>query len=373
MSEFDAGKLELIQNFEGVTTKELAARSGLPERRISDMRRGLTEFRESDVEAICYATGFPKTFFLLKESTLSASSLTFRRPSRMRTGDVKRVASEFSMLSDSAKRLLEMCKMSQKADWIDEIAPNGTPDGDDIERIAVETRAQMSIPDTGPVRNVMWAFEGCGIVIAPLKTSCTEMEVSAEGVSCPLDSSIPVIAYLKNRRSGDGIRFTVSHEAGHLILQRKRIPSTKKMMEEEAHRFAGAFLFPIKDAKAVLAPNMNLKDYAEVKAGWGISISALITRAARLGVIDRDRQRSLMIQMSARHWNKNEPVEVKQENPIFFKQMIGSNFGHIISPTEVSVSSLAVSQFLGRPFPLINIWADGLKQKDDDESIPMWE
>ena len=117
------------------------------------------------------------------------------------------------------------------------------------------------------------------------------MEGSAEGISHPSGMTRPIVAYTKKRRSGDGIRFTIAHEAGHLILQRKRMPATKKMREEEAHRFAGAFLLPLKDAKTVLNPKMELRDFVEIKAGWGIAISALITREARMGIIDRERQR----------------------------------------------------------------------------------
>lgn len=364
MNEFDASKVGLLQQFEGMTAKELAARSGISERRLGAIKDGSSEFREEDVEAICCATGFPKTFFLIRETAIPATVLTFRKPSRMRAKDIKKVSAEFSMLESTATRLMDMCGISDRSNWVDTVAPYDTPDGDDIERIAVKTRSCLGIPDSGPVGNVMWALEKGGFAIATLKTSCEEMEDSVEGISHPSGTTKPVMAYTRKRRSGDGIRFTIAHEAGHLVLQRKRIPATKKMREEEAHRFAGAFLLPPKDAKAVLNPKMELRDLVEIKAGWGIAISALITRAARMGIIDRERQRSLMMQMSARHWRKREPVDVPAEQPVLFKQMLGSNFGKVISPTEVSVSPTAAVEFLGRPFDLIETWAGGLQTQE---------
>lgn len=357
MNEFDAAKVNSLQLFEGITAKELAARSGISEQRLRLIKSGSTDFREEDVEAICCATGFPKTYFLIKETPIPATALTFRKPSRMRARDIKKVSTEFSMLETTASTLVDMCGMRNNSDWVNSLSPYSTPDSDDIERIAVETRAQLGIRETGPVKNVMWSFEKHGFTIAPLKVACEEMENSVEGISHPSGSAVPVLAYTQKRRSGDGIRFTIAHEAGHVILQRKRIPTTKKMREEEAHRFAGAFLLPIKDAKMVLTPKMELRDFLEIKAGWGLSIAALIARATRLGIIDRDRQRSLMMQMSARHWRKHEPVDVPDEHPILFKQMLGSNFGKVISPTEIEVSPTFTEEFLGRPFELINTWA----------------
>ena len=371
MNEFDASKVELLQQFEGMTAKELAARSGISERLLGAIKNGSSEFHEEDVEAICCATGFPKTFFLIKETAIPATALTFRKPSRMRARDIKKVSVEFSMLESTATRLMDMCGISDRSNWIDAIAPYDTPDGDDIERIAVETRACLGIPDSGPVGNVMWAFEKGGFAIATLKASCEEMEDSVEGISYPSGTIRPVVAYTQKRRSGDGIRFTIAHEAGHLVLQRKRMPATKKMREEEAHRFAGAFLLPPKDAKVVLNPKMELRDFVEIKAGWGIAISALITRAARMGTIDRERQRSLMMQMSARHWRRHEPVEVPAEQPVLFRQMLGSNFGKVISPTEVSISPIAASEFLGRPFDLIDTWAGGLQAQEATDVLSL--
>lgn len=370
MNEFDASKVEFLQMYYGITAKELAAHSGISERRLGLIKSQSIEFREDDVEAICFATGFPKTFFLIKEDAIPAAALTFRKPSRMRMSDIKKITIEFSMLESTVSRLVDMCGIANRWEWVNSVAPSFTPDGEDIEQIAMETRAQLGISDSGPVGNVIWAFERFGFTVATLSTPSDILENSVEGISHPYVTTKPVLAYTKNRRSGDGIRFTVAHEAGHILLQRKRMPTTKKMREEEAHRFAGAFLLTIKDAKAILSPKMELRDLVEIKAGWGISIAALISRAARLGIIDSERQRSLMMQMSARHWRKHEPVTVPEEHPILLKQMIGSSFGQIISPTEVTVSSNAAAEFLGRPFNLLESWAGTMQINNETDLIP---
>ena len=44
--------------------------------------------------------------------------------------------------------------------------------------------------------------------------------------------------------AGDRQRFTVAHELGHLKLHLARTVSDERACEKEAHRFAGAFLYP---------------------------------------------------------------------------------------------------------------------------------
>lgn len=80
---------------------------------------------------------------------------------------------------------------------------------------------------------------------------------------------------------------------------------------------------PKADAERVLDPLMNLVDYRALKAEWGILISGLIMRARKLGIIDMDRARSLMVQLSARGWRKREPVHVELERPVALKQILG--------------------------------------------------
>lgn len=370
MSEFNPSKIMQLMGFMGWTYKDFAGLTGISEHKLSRISKGLSPFREEDVEAIRLASGFPLSFFLLDENVIPASELTFRKPSRMIKRDITRVSIEFSWAISSAKRLSKMCDTEHRADWINEVAPIEAPSNEDIEQLALETRRQLGISVRGPISNVMWTLESGGIAIMPMQSSdVMTKDGNSEGMSHPNENDIPVIGYSAHQRTGDGVRFTIAHEAGHIVLQRKRTPATKKITEDEAHRFAGAFLITEKDARSVMSPNMELRDFVDIKAGWGVSIAALITRAARLGIIDIDRQRSLMMQMSARHWRKSEPVSVKEERPLFLKQMLGSSFGEIESPTKISVSKKAVSDFLGRPFELINTWSDGLEQKKESDSL----
>ena len=80
--------------------------------------------------------------------------------------------------------------------------------------------------------------------------------------------------------------------------------------------FASAFLLPREPMMDLIAPDFTLESYARLKAKWGVSIQALVRRARDVGIIDYNRYRSLMIQISSRGWRKNEPVHIPVEMPL---------------------------------------------------------
>jgi Zn-dependent peptidase ImmA (M78 family) len=149
-------------------------------------------------------------------------------------------------------------------------------------------------------------------------------------------------------------------------LQRNRRPESNKIREAEASLFASSFLFPKSDAEASIRPEMTLSDFVDIKTGWGISIAAIVRRSMDLGIITPERYRSLQIQINQMHWRKTEPVQVEEEHPIYFKQMIGGALGTIKSPTLVEVAPTAIEQYLGVPFSMADKWADGLTAQEAD-------
>lgn len=132
---------------------------------------------------------------------------------------------------------------------------------------------------------------------------------------------------------GDRQRFTVAHELGHLVLHhaspQPANPAAATKMEREAHRFASAFLTPgdaVVEDLASLGGRVTLSNLASLKEKWGLSIKAFVVRFQQLGVIDDDQARSLYKQISARKWNKQEPVNVANESAVWVQRAIARKF-----------------------------------------------
>lgn len=199
-----------------------------------------------------------------------------------------------------------------------------------IEDFAVYVRVAAGISDNDVVRNSVRAAERLGCIVLP-----TPDELGRHlGMSVRADARTPFICLGRWTAEGtpvpgDRQRWTVAHEIGHLSLHSGiGAPVTAEeasLIEKQAHAFAGAFLAPgdaMLDSLTDLGGRVTLQTLAKIKQQWGISIKALVTRFQNLGVIDADHARSLFKQISARGWNKNEPVPVGTEQGIWFIRAI---------------------------------------------------
>jgi Zn-dependent peptidase ImmA (M78 family) len=199
---------------------------------------------------------------------------------------------------------------------------------DSVEELAAQTRDNLGLDPSGPVLHVTRSLERGGIVVAPLAFSESDDDsetIGHFGASCwPGPPDPAVIGYFEGG-SGDRQRFTLAHELGHLVMHtRRRFVSDP---EDEANRFAGAFLVPRVRAEEFITTDITLGDLARLKATWGVSIQALIMRCGQLGLIDPARKTSLFKQLSARGWRKNEPVRVHPEPPTLLAKLIEYRFG----------------------------------------------
>ena len=101
----------------------------------------------------------------------------------------------------------------------------------------------------------------------------------------------PVIALNKNKSADFDIvrkRFTALHELAHHAL---KFPKDFKKRDEEnlCHAFASALLYPEEMAKRELHKerfHFYEKELVLIKERWGISISAIFSRAKQLGIIN---------------------------------------------------------------------------------------
>ncbi|WEV46450.1 XRE family transcriptional regulator [Bifidobacterium sp. ESL0690] len=369
-NEFNPQRLKLALELKRWTQKKLAAKMDITSTTLSLIMNAKLPFSTAHAETASMATGLPLNFFVLPSQAISPDQLTFRKTSNVSRTRIKSMSAEYSLMESAVTSLGKMCRTDRRADWIDNLAPNTSPTSTDIEELAQATRKQLGITARGRVDNVIRSLEKGGIVIAAMATAPSEdptQNAKMEGVTHPQSTNAPLtIGYFPGARPGDGTRFTIAHELGHAILQRKRHPVSGKVTEAEASAFASAFLLPKYDAFAAIRPSMKLMEYADVKAQWGISIAAAVRRARDLDIITPDRYKSLQIQINQMHWRRAEPVTVEQEHPIYLKQLVGSALGTIKTATEVSVAPPAVEQYLGLPFDMVSAWADGLTPEKND-------
>lgn len=177
----------------------------------------------------------------------------------------------------------------------------------DIEEAADECRdlwnlGRRAIPD------LAMAVEGAGVILVREETGAA----SIEGLSAWSPAlNRPIVLLSADKQNGFRSRFDLAHELGHLILHkgidRSTDPARHKLMEDQAHRFAGAFLLPAETFAADVKSPVTLDSLLLLKQRWGVSVAAMVMRLWALKVIDDDAKGLLFKRRSARWGVKAEP------------------------------------------------------------------
>jgi Zn-dependent peptidase ImmA (M78 family) len=150
-----------------------------------------------------------------------------------------------------------------------------------------------------------------------------------EGLSAWSESlGRPLVLLSADKDNGYRSRFDLAHELGHLILHR-HIPRAgerdrHKMMEQQAHRFAGAFLLPAESFAHEVRTPVSLDDLLLQKRRWGVSVAAMLMRLRALGILDEDSAQTLFKRRSARWGARSEPGDADRapERPRLLRRSI---------------------------------------------------
>lgn len=216
-----------------------------------------------------------------------------------------------------------------------------------IEEAASRTRKHWGIPN-GPAPNLVRLSESKGILVC-------RGQLDAEGLdafSHWSDMGRPFVFLGSDKASAARSRFDLAHELGHLILHRyvsdSHICSTKdhKVLENQAHRFASAFLLPAQDfTRDLYAPTLDA--FRLLKPRWKVSIAAMIKRSGDLGLVEEDQLRRLWINMSRRAWKMAEPLDdsIEPESPSLMAQCVRMMVEEKFKTREQIISDIPLSRF----------------------------
>lgn len=118
---------------------------------------------------------------------------------------------------------------------------------------------------------------------------------------------LPPMIFFNPELPQNRLRFTLMHEVAHLVLhQRSALTRVSEEIEDEANRFAGAFLLPQREIKPYLR-RLDIASIANLKRHWRVEMSAILMRAQQLETITTADSRALWIEMSRNDWKKREP------------------------------------------------------------------
>jgi len=221
----------------------------------------------------------------------------------------------------------------------DEITP------EDIEEAACECRDLWRLGRSA-IQDLALAAEGAGIILVREETGLPQIE----GLSAWSEVlRRPLVLLSADKDNGYRSRFDLAHEIGHLVLhrhiQRTTDSARYKLMEQQAHRFAGAFLLPAETFAAEIRVPPTLDDLLLVKRRWGVSAAAIIMRLKALELLDDDSAMVLFKRRSARWGAKAEPGDDERmpEQPRLLRRTIDLLIDEKVMPLEAIPRHIGLS------------------------------
>jgi Zn-dependent peptidase ImmA (M78 family)/DNA-binding XRE family transcriptional regulator len=227
---------------------------------------------------------------------------------------------------------------------------------EDIERAASECRdlwrlGRSAVPD------LSLAIEGAGVILVREDTDIAQIE----GLSAWSEVlGRPIVLLSADKDNGYRSRFDLAHELGHLILhrnvQRASERDRHKLMEKQAHQFAGAFLLPAETFANEVRTPPTLDDLLLLKRRWGVSVGAIVMRLRALRIINDEAAQVLFKRRSARWGAKSEPGDGDRapERPRLLRRTIDLLVESNVLPLEavprhLGLSALDVEMLVGLP------------------------
>ena len=176
-----------------------------------------------------------------------------------------------------------------------------------IEDIAIDLRTKLEI-GLGPISDLTLLLENHGVIVGK-----SPLDEKLDGL-CAWYDGRPFVM-ISSRKLAVRRRYDLAHELGHLILHKNISDQEEiadktihKLVEAQAHNFAGAFLMP----ERTFAPEVygtDLDSLVELKARWKVSIQSIIMRMSILDIISKERKIRLFQMMSMKNIRRHEPLD----------------------------------------------------------------
>lgn len=290
-----------------MTKRALAINLGVSERIVNAYEAGAKEPSEETLAGIVKALSFPVGFFSMPDpAQLPDAGPTFRALSRMPAAKRDRALA-------GGELGIEL------SNWLDERFELPKPDVPDLrytkdpESAALALRTRWKLSDK-PLAHMVRLLEAKGVRVFSLAEEGDEVDAFSFW-----DGERPFI-FLNTMKSSERSRFDAAHELGHLVLHRHGSLGGRAA-EQEADRFASAFLMPESSILSSGPWFPTLERLIKAKRGWNVAVSALAYRLHSLRLISDWHYRMLCIEIQQSGYRTTEPESAPREMSLVFEKM----------------------------------------------------
>lgn len=292
-------RLTLARKRRGLTLVQLAAAVGVSVRSLSAYENGRQQPGTDTLRRLVATLELPAGFLTAGDvNEIPIDAISFRAPSKLTAGqrDIARAAARIALLL---------------AEWINQRFHLPTPDVPSLPTLDPETAAEVVRARWGlgvaPLGDMVRLLEAHGIRVFSLAADCAAVDAFSF-----VWQQTPYVL-LNTGKSGERGRFDAAHELGHLVLHSEhRIPHGPEA-EQDANRFAAAFLMPRASVLAHELAGAAIDRILAAKQTWRVSAMALTHRLHELDLLTDWGYRTACVDLSRRGYRTGEPGGIPRE------------------------------------------------------------
>ncbi len=309
---FNPTRLSLARRRRGLTKTALAQAVGVTTRTVIGYEKGEYEPTPEMLATISSELEFPPAFFFgptLEEPPIDGVS--FRAMSRLT-----------AKLSDQARAAGTLA--IALSDWIHarfKLREPSVPcyEGLDPESAAEAVRSEWELGEKR-ITNVIHLLEWHGVRVYSLSEETVQMDAFSFW-----RGDLPYV-FLNTMKSGERSRMDAAHELGHLVMH-SRGGAHGRQAENEARRFAAAFLMPKGSVTAHAPYGGSLPQLIEAKKRWNVSVASLAVRMhePHIRMLNDWQYRNIFIEIGRNGYRTKEPDESQGET----SQVLGKVFANL--------------------------------------------
>lgn len=325
--KFNGERLREAREARGFTILQLSESIGVTKQAVSLYENAKSGLTDETLGKIMTALNMPRQYFY-KPTTPSLTSPIFYRSMATTTKRMRdRAERRLDWFREIVRYVCEFVDLP-KVDLpqLDMPADPEKIGKNQVEEAATQTRRHWGLGD-GPISNIVLLLENKGVPVTRFDLGADKLDAFSVWDDY---TGRPLTTLGTDKASAFRSRFDAAHELGHLVLHRN-VPRSLvnrgevfKLIEDQAHRFARAFLLPGKTFGAeFLLP--NLESLMSQKIKWKASIASLVMRAEELGLFTAEQAKKIRIKRSREGWRTREPGDDKldPEMPVLIAKSIG--------------------------------------------------
>ncbi len=281
---------------------------------------------------------FPVSFFYQQYTFPPFSQIYYRKLESVTSGNKKmaELRANFNIIMTCIDNMLDELAVPAFS-----IPQYDLDEGISIKDVAKRTRLKLGVPD-GSIDDLAHFVEKSGVLIIEIDTDFEKFDAMTGKTQNGV-----VVVFLNGRMPKDRQRFTLAHELGHIIMHIPFIDiDPRRDVEKEANRFASEFLMPFSEFRSD-ALYLNYYKLDTLKSYWKVSKQAIIYKAKQDGIIDENKYKSLMVQLSMNGERKVERTPIQSPPPKLLKKMIDAFYNEMDFTKEdvVNITKIKLDTF----------------------------